>query len=153
MVRYSKLPFRKLVRQYNTDLCFTPMILAREFGNSEWARESDFTTSLDDGPLIVQFASNDGVELADAAELIAPYVDGVDIVRSASNPPTFTYFQNCGCPQRWAIQERIGSYLMHDPQLVKELVTSVKARMGNDFCCSVKIRVLKDSRYVPEESV
>lgn len=29
MVRYSKLPFRELVRNFNTDIVYTPMILAR----------------------------------------------------------------------------------------------------------------------------
>lgn len=31
------------------------------------------------GSLIVQFAANDGVQLADAAELVKPYVDGIDL--------------------------------------------------------------------------
>ena len=31
MVRYSKLAFRRLVRKYGADLCFTPMIVADAF--------------------------------------------------------------------------------------------------------------------------
>ena len=34
MVRYSKLAFRRLVRKYGVDLCFTPMIVADAFINS-----------------------------------------------------------------------------------------------------------------------
>lgn len=49
------------------------------------------------GCLIAQFAANDPVHLGDAAELINPYVDAIDI--------------NCGCPQRWAYSEGIGSFL------------------------------------------
>lgn len=44
----------------------------------------------DDQPLIVQFAANDGVVLSQAAELVAPFSQGIDL--------------NCGCPQRWAMQ-------------------------------------------------
>ena len=34
MVRYSKLAFRRLVRKYDADLCFTPMIVADAFVKS-----------------------------------------------------------------------------------------------------------------------
>ena len=100
MVRYSKLPFRLLVREYGADVTYTPMILAHEFIRSQIARDSDFTTSpLERQPgangkhcaLIAQFASSDPTEFARAAELIAPWVDGVDL--------------NCGCPQSWALKE------------------------------------------------
>lgn len=40
----------------------------------------------DDRPLIVQFAAHDAQTLADAACVVAPFSDGVDL--------------NCGCPQR-----------------------------------------------------
>jgi tRNA-dihydrouridine synthase 4 len=29
--------------------------------------------------MIMQFAANDGVQLADAAELVKPWVDGIDL--------------------------------------------------------------------------
>ncbi len=40
MVRYSKLAFRQTVRHYGVDLCWTPMILAKEFNRSGFARDS-----------------------------------------------------------------------------------------------------------------
>ena len=40
-----------------------------------------------DRPLVVQFAASNARDFADAAELVAPYADGVDL--------------NCGCPQRY----------------------------------------------------
>ncbi len=39
-----------------------------------------------DRPLVAQFAASNATEFAAAAEMIAPYVDAVDL--------------NCGCPQR-----------------------------------------------------
>jgi hypothetical protein len=72
MVRYSKLPFRLLCRQYGFDVAFTPMILVDSFLRSEHARNSEFTTNQSDQPLIVQFATNNGIELAAAAQ----YVEG-----------------------------------------------------------------------------
>lgn len=138
----SKLPFRRLVAEYDTHITTTPMILSREFSRNQQARDADFRTSavertvyevqqrspqepeastsnavlkhykpsqdqeegeerkkkrLVRSALVAQFAANDPVHLAEASELIQPYVDAVDI--------------NCGCPQRWAYQEGIGSYL------------------------------------------
>jgi tRNA-dihydrouridine synthase 4 len=46
MVRYSKLQFRNLVKTYNCDLCYTPMILADSFCKSAKARNNEFTTNL-----------------------------------------------------------------------------------------------------------
>lgn len=142
----SKLPFRRLVAQYNTHITTTPMILSREFSRNQTARDADFTTSQHEravyevvqprsedgdaleapilknwkphlsknqeeednssgkpkprlvrGCLIAQFAANDPIHLAEASELIRPYVDAIDI--------------NCGCPQKWAYAEGIGSFL------------------------------------------
>ncbi|XP_055928893.1 tRNA-dihydrouridine(20a/20b) synthase [NAD(P)+]-like isoform X4 [Argiope bruennichi] len=90
MVRYSKLPFRMLVRKYGCDVAFTPMIVSHSFVESEKARHSDFTTAVEDRPLIVQFAANNGADLADATEIVYRYSDGVDL--------------NCGCPQRQSIE-------------------------------------------------
>ncbi|KAG0640838.1 hypothetical protein HOY80DRAFT_776458 [Tuber brumale] len=132
MVRYSKLPFRALVRDYRVDLCYTPMILAKEFVRNQTARLSDFTTNASDRPLIAQFGAHSSIDFSRAAELVKPYADGVNL--------------NCGCPQTWAIQEGIGCKLMRQPQLVKEMVRATKDRCGEDFCVSIKIRVHHDLR-------
>ncbi|KAK4570200.1 tRNA dihydrouridine synthase [Recurvomyces mirabilis] len=139
MVRYSKLPFRLVAREYGTDITYIPMILAHEFIRSQIARDSDFTTSPLEGQptidgrqhaLIAQFASSDPVELARAAEMIAPWVDGVDL--------------NCGCPQSWAMKEGIGCSLMSNPDLVAEMVRAARKRLNPSQSVSVKIRIHKD---------
>lgn len=86
MVRYSKLAFRTLVRKYDCDLCYTPMIVAADFVKSAKARDSEFTTNQGDHPLVVQFAAKEAKVLADAAHLLSPFAGGIDL--------------NCGCPQR-----------------------------------------------------
>jgi tRNA-dihydrouridine synthase 4 len=82
------------------------------------------------GALIAQFASPNGKSLADAAELISPYVDGLDL--------------NCGCPQKWAYNEGIGCALLRKPELVRDMVRTVKDRMGWNWPVSIKIRVDPD---------
>ena len=93
MIRYSKLPFRQLCRDYDVDLTYTPMMLAKEFIRHPHARYTDFSTNSFDRPIIAQFAAKDTVTLSRAAEMVFPFVDGVDL--------------NCGCPQTWACQEGI----------------------------------------------
>ena len=132
MVRYSKLPFRALVRDYACDLVYTPMILAKEFSNHPNARNSDFSSNARDRPLVVQFAANDPVVLARACEIVLPYTDAIGL--------------NCGCPQSWACQEGIGAHLMKDPQLVSEMVKAAKSRCGKQLVFETKMRVHRDLR-------
>ncbi|RFU32173.1 hypothetical protein B7463_g4185, partial [Scytalidium lignicola] len=146
MVRYSKLAFRETVAQYGIDLCWTPMILAKEFNRSPIARESDFTTSHIAPPTIAQFGASSPLEFARASSLVAPYVNGVDL--------------NCGCPQAWACAENLGASLIHKRELVLEMVKDAKkalredgwdvgdgeAREGRRKTVSVKIRIHKDLR-------
>ncbi|RKP25177.1 hypothetical protein SYNPS1DRAFT_33038 [Syncephalis pseudoplumigaleata] len=128
MVRYSKLPFRELVRGYGVDIAYTPMTLADVFHQSPFARDSDFSTNDHDTPVVVQFAARDPVDLTRSAQLVVGHAAAVDI--------------NCGCPQRWAYQEGIGSRLMEEPETVREMVRQVKAQV--DIPCAVKIRVHQD---------
>lgn len=135
MVRYSKLPFRALCRKYGCDLIYTPMIVAKDFNASRFARDSEFTTNEYDRPLIVQFAASDAEELASAAEKVAKYCDGIDI--------------NCGCPQKWVIKEGIGSALLsRDPQVVADMVQLTKNR--SNIPVSIKIRIDTDMRKTIE---
>ncbi|KAG7459225.1 tRNA-dihydrouridine(20a 20b) synthase [NAD(P)+]-like [Solea senegalensis] len=133
MVRYSKLAFRTLVRKYDCDICFTPMIVAADFLRSTKARDSEFTTNERDRPLIVQFAAHDAQSLADAACVVAPFSDGVDL--------------NCGCPQRWAMSAGYGACLINKPELVKDMIRHVRNQVDNpNYTASIKIRIHKDLR-------
>lgn len=82
---------------------------------------------LDETPLIAQFAANNIHEYLSCAEMIYPYVDGIDL--------------NCGCPQRWAMSEGYGSALLKDPQLMKDLTSTIRRNFPNEFSVSVKIRI------------
>ncbi|KAI0545768.1 dihydrouridine synthase 4-like protein [Xylaria curta] len=151
MVRYSKLAFRQTVHHFGTDLCWTPMVLAKEFNRNSFARDSDLTISTTgpELPTIAQFGSNSPLELSRASSLAAPFVNGVDL--------------NCGCPQSWACAETLGAALMEKRELVRDMVIATRQRLGEDGwgigkeadienpegkgrSVSVKIRVHKDLR-------
>lgn len=130
MVRYSKLPFRELVRHYNTDIVYTPMILAREFVRNDVARASDFTTNPADRLVIVQVGCNNVEDLLKFVEMIHPYVDGIGL--------------NCGCPIKEQVREGIGAALMSEPELVSSMVKAVKQKYGDKICIETKIRIHPD---------
>lgn len=130
MVRYSKLPFREVVRDYGCDIVYSPMILAREFVRNGVARYSDFTTNDRDRSLIVQIGVNNTVDLLRMCEMIQPYVDGIGL--------------NCGCPIKEQVREGIGALLMSDPYKVAELVRLVKDKFGDSLCIETKIRIHPD---------
>lgn len=77
------------------------MILADSFTNSAIAREMELQTTINEAPLIVQFASSNPLQLAHAALLVAPYCAGIDL--------------NCGCPQSWACKEGKPSFSTTSP--------------------------------------
>jgi len=131
MVRYSKLPFRILVRNYGCDLAFSPMIVADSFYNSPKARADAFVTAEEDRPLIVQFAAKETIHFSESARMVEKYADGVDL--------------NCGCPQKWAFQEGIGACLINNPEFVSDVVKQTRRKVTNpNFSVSVKIRIHDD---------
>ena len=132
MVRYTKLQFRQLIRKYNCDLTYTPMIMCDSFTRSLKARHVEFSTNETDRPMIVQFAANNADDWATASQFVRNFSDGVEL--------------NCGCPQRWAIQEGVGSALIEKNSLVCEMIKETRRRLGydKDFSVAIKIRLHPD---------
>lgn len=130
MVRYSKLPFRELVRAYGADIVYSPMILAREFVRNDTARTADFSTNDHDAPLVVQVGANNTEDLVRFVDMVHPYVDGIGL--------------NCGCPIRDQVREGIGAALMGEPELVASMVRAVKQKYGARVCLETKIRIHAD---------
>lgn len=78
--------------------------------------------------MIVQFAANSSTDFLHATEMIQSYADGVDL--------------NCGCPQSWAMHDGYGSYLLKKPEVIEDMVKTVKRNAPSTFSVSVKIRLL-----------
>lgn len=127
MVRYSKLAFRQLCHFYDTDITYTPMILAREFVRNSNARLSDFTTNKYDSPVIAQVGVNNVTDLLKFIEMICPFVDGIGV--------------NCGCPIKEQVREGIGCALIYNEDLMVEMVKQVKLKYGNKLRMEMKIRI------------
>ncbi|KAH9577295.1 tRNA-dihydrouridine synthase [Trypanosoma melophagium] len=135
MVRCSRPAFRKLCRLWGTNVSYTHMIMADSFTRSDAARHSDFSLYTGENCLVTQIASCSGPVAAQAAALLAPYCDAIDI--------------NCGCPQRWAMKEGLGSALLQKPEIVADMVRCLRNGLfggDNDIPCVIKMRVNEDVR-------
>ena len=87
MVDQSDYAFRLLCRKYGSNVTFTPMIHASLLTRSPRYRDQFIPTQqqANDRPLIAQLCGHEPEILEEAANLVLPYVDGIDL--------------NCGCPQ------------------------------------------------------
>lgn len=85
MVGASELPFRILCRKYGAQLCYTPMMIASQFAESDEYFRKEFQTTPFDRPLVCHFAANNPDEFAKAIRKARPYCDAIDL--------------NLGCPQ------------------------------------------------------
>jgi tRNA-dihydrouridine synthase 1 len=128
MVDQSDLPFRLLCRNYGTNLCYTPMIHAKLAVTSVKYRQKFIgnTWLQADRPLIAQICGSNPEYVLKTAQLLEPYVDGIDI--------------NCGCPQQIARKGQYGAFLLEQEEvllpLVRHLVQHLKVPL------SVKVRLL-----------
>jgi tRNA-dihydrouridine synthase len=135
LVVFHQLPPFKTTHSQKKQQCKHEILspLVYRFIRHPVARSSDFSTHPDEGPVIAQFASNDPVEFGRAAEMIGPWVNGVDL--------------NCGCPQSWALKEGIGCSMMSNPAKVAAMIKEAKQRIGHGKTVSCKIRIHKDLKY------
>lgn len=125
MVRYSKLPFRMVCREYGCDLAYTPMMMANSFVSTKAYRDIEFALCKEDRPLAAQFAGNDDQMIKIASEYMYDYCDAIDL--------------NCGCPQRWIMKEGCGAAMISQPETVYRIVKAVE-----NMPILVKIRIHKD---------
>lgn len=137
MVRYSRLPFRLLVREFGCDLVYTPMLISDSFTQSDSARDADFRTNYKDGPLIVQFAANKPETFGEVARALWGHCEGIGL--------------NCGCPQRWVNQLNYGDILMKQPELLADILKAGRRSVpDNEFCIELKMRVFEDTKLTVE---
>ncbi|XP_015760550.1 PREDICTED: tRNA-dihydrouridine(20a/20b) synthase [NAD(P)+]-like [Acropora digitifera] len=126
MVRYSKLPFRTLVRRYGCDLVFTPMIVADCFVKSVKARDMEFTTNA--GSVIIDLNKK---YLAIAVTAVVTLI---------------FYFISM---YRWALQEGYGAKLINNPEIIKDIVRKTTCRIPG-LPVSIKIRIHENLRKTVE---
>ena len=125
MAGITDLPFRTLVRNFGSSLCFTEMISANGLVRKTSKSYRYLESSPDDRPLGVQIFGSDPDILRDAAGIVTEM--GADIVDI-----------NAGCPVKKVLKTGAGAALMRDPAKFAAIVRSV--RKATHLPLTVKIR-------------
>uniref|UniRef100_A0A0F7UCS7 tRNA-dihydrouridine(16/17) synthase [NAD(P)(+)] n=1 Tax=Neospora caninum (strain Liverpool) TaxID=572307 RepID=A0A0F7UCS7_NEOCL len=160
MVDASELAFRLLGRRYGVDLAYTPMMHSRLFVDdpkyravhwqtlrsssaatrqacsedeqeeekeeSECARPPfvDGTGRETDEPVFVQFCGDSPETLLAAAQLVEDEVDAVDL--------------NFGCPQGIARRGHYGAFLLHESELLIDIVSTLHKHLRTPVTCKMR---------------
>ena len=134
MVDQSELAYRLLCRRHGTTLCYTPMFSAKQFAESELYRNTMFGPldgEGEDRPLVVQFAGHDPASLLASAKHVQHRCNAVDL--------------NLGCPQKIAKRGRYGAWLLHERELLKEIVSTLHCHLDCPVTC--KIRLAQEDNF------
>ncbi|AEO69399.1 uncharacterized protein THITE_2119764 [Thermothielavioides terrestris NRRL 8126] len=145
MVDQSEFAWRMLSRSFlpesqrSSVLAYSPMLHARIFIESKKYRDQHFQPTKPDSdalfldgnpaidrPFFVQFCANDPQALLNAARIVAPHCDAVDL--------------NLGCPQGIARKGHYGSFLQEDQDLIHRLIKTLHENL--DIPVTAKIRIL-----------
>jgi len=122
----------------NSLLAYSPMLHARHFAEKKSYRDKHFQPTkagspyLDghpthDRPLFVQFCANDPDVLLQAAQIVAPHCDAIDL--------------NLGCPQGIAKKGHYGAYLQEEWDLISRMISHLHNNLSVPV--TAKIRILE----------
>ena len=134
--RSSDLSYRLLARKYGAQVTYTEMNIAEYYNYKQTGDKKlrlkayDYEFDAADRPLILQLAGNTPdpiVKLANQ-EFLSGHIDGVDL--------------NCGCPQGFAMEKKIGASLLRDPEHLVELARQISENIPYPF--SMKLRLHED---------
>lgn len=130
MVGCSEQAWRVLARENGADICYTEMVHTENFLKTKSDPKCNrwFSTSAADRPLVIQVCGNDPERMVEAAKILEPFCDAIDI--------------NFGCPQNIAKSGKYGSYLQDDWELIARIVSAMSSALSVPLFC--KIRVFED---------
>ncbi|KIM31878.1 hypothetical protein M408DRAFT_14935 [Serendipita vermifera MAFF 305830] len=120
MVDQSELAWRILSRRHGAQVTYTPMINAKRFADvrNKTFRELNFNLGnkeegslVLDRPLIIQFCGDDPEKILEAAKVLEPHCDAIDI--------------NLGCPQDIAKRGHYGAFLQDDWDLIYRIINTL----------------------------
>jgi tRNA-dihydrouridine synthase B len=136
MASYSDIGLRKICAEYGCSHSFTELIYTSEFvkKSPELKKKLDFYDKAG-----IQFVSNDPEELKKAILMIKDreFYDRLDNITSID--------LNLGCPADQVMGENLGSALLNQPKLIRELFSVMKK--NSDLPVSAKIRLAINAKH------
>lgn len=150
MMKVSNLPFRLLCLENGADGVFGPAINCEAVIASQVDESNIFylgnpsknevmfrTDEKEKGKLVFQLFANDSAKAVKAVEKIYPYVTAIDI--------------NCGCPSNFATSKGRGSALMNSPEIISEIISTLRRNFPSSLPLSVKFRIFDEESKETQE--
>jgi tRNA-dihydrouridine synthase 2 len=100
----------------------------RKMKKKQRVREPEvvFATCVTDHPNVLQMGAPDAECALAAAEVISPFVDGIDL--------------NMGCPKHFSIQGGMGAALLgENPERASDILTTLRRNLPNSITCKTRI--------------
>lgn len=146
MVRVGTFPMRLLALQYGADLVYNQELIDHKvirFIRKKNIKHKciDFYDKSNDKlvfrtfpteKVIFQIGSCDAIRCLNACKIIQNDVLGIDL--------------NMGCPKKFSILGGMGAALLTKPDIVEDIVKTLKRNLRNNLSITCKIRLLKDEK-------
>jgi tRNA-dihydrouridine synthase B len=127
MAGYTNSSFRRCCTDFSASLTYTEMVSARGITNASEHTLQLLETRWDETAPFAHIYGKDPDIMAQAADILSKMnkFSGIDI--------------NCGCPARKVASKGYGSKLMHNPQLIYDIVKAIK--QSTTLPVTVKTRI------------
>ena len=132
MAGVTDVAFRALCKRYGAGMTYTEFVSSAALVRNNEKTKELLVTDPSERPVGVQLFGANEEEIIEAAKLVAPLFDVIDM--------------NCGCPAFKVIKTGAGSALLNDPAKIGRIVEKVVAAV--DKPVTVKIRAGIDSQHI-----
>jgi len=150
MVRVGTFPMRLLAIKYGADLVFNQELIDHKvtrvvrrtnekYGSVDFIDKSTdklIFRTFPDEKVIFQIGSSDAIRCLNACTLIQNDVLGVDL--------------NMGCPKKFSVLGGMGAALLSKPDIVEDIVKTLKRNLRSNLSVTCKIRLLQDEKSTLE---
>jgi len=127
MAEITDFAFRKIAKEYGAGLTYTQMVSAEGIAKGDFNTLKLLTFSKDETPVGVQLLGNNSeILVAAVKELVKLKVGVIDL--------------NSGCPVTKVIKNKMGAYLLSQPELLGKLIKSMVSNSKN-VPITVKMRL------------
>ena len=130
----SDAAFRELARKYGAALTYTEFVSAVAVVRGNEKTQLMLKKASNEKPSAVQIFGSEANVMAEAAKILSKKFDIIDI--------------NSGCPAVKLTKHGAGAMLMKNPELIGEIISSIKKEVKNPVTIKIRVGVTTDKNCV-----
>ena len=124
MADVNDLAYRILCKEYGAGMVYTQLLSSSAIIRNDKKTSELLKTNKKEKPVAVQLFGDDSKEMAEAAQIVEPDFDVIDV--------------NCGCPAPKVLRSGGGSNLLKNPELIGKIINKISSKINKPV--SLKIR-------------